>query len=289
MINTSSNHPIFSIVIATYNSSETVEECLKSIFQQEGGLYELLIVDGGSTDGTLDIIEPFSDKIKTLISEPDDGVYDAWNKVLGDLDSDWTLFLGSDDCFENNNSLIDLNRYLKVQDFGDALFIFSPVNVVDNIQNKHFIDSLGNNDLDYFRNTFKQEMLFSHTGCLHKTDLFRKGLRFDKSYKIAGDYEFLLRSISGDISKIAKYDSILVLMGQGGLSTSSKSRVIAYSEGLRARYNNKLYIPSLRLIYRVMISAICWAVEKTMGDAVLLFLSNCYRKIIGKPSRISYK
>ena len=74
---------LLSIIIATYNAGNTLDACLTSITKQKSSEIELLIIDGGSSDKTLDIIHSYGDKIDVLISEPDKGIYDAWNKGRG--------------------------------------------------------------------------------------------------------------------------------------------------------------------------------------------------------------
>ncbi|MEZ5504306.1 MAG: glycosyltransferase [Halioglobus sp.] len=89
--------PKISIIIATYNSEATLERALKSVVSQEFDAKELLVVDGASTDGTLDIIGQYQKNMHWWITEKDTGVYDAWNKALQHANGEWVYFLGSDD------------------------------------------------------------------------------------------------------------------------------------------------------------------------------------------------
>ena len=281
--------PFFSVIVATYNSDKTLDICLQSIIAQKKGLVELLIVDGASTDNTIEIINKYKKHIRVTISEPDSGVYDAWNKLLAEIKGKWTLFLGSDDCFSSNNSLLNLYEKINNEKYNNYDFIFSKVRLVDSIITRSPYEVLGDKDLKYYQSKLKNEMLFSHTGCLHRSTLFNMGLRFDNSYKIAGDYEFVLRAINLDITKVGKYDDILLDMGQGGLSTGSLSRVKTNIEAIKARISNGLLLPSPRLFYRLLLSLLCLFISKFFGETALTKTANLYRFLIGKNKRTSFK
>ena len=88
---------LISIIIATYNASKTLKTCLDSIVPQLCSGTELIIVDGGSKDNTNDIIKSYGDKVSVHISEPDKGIYDAWNKGVALSHGEWVMFIGADD------------------------------------------------------------------------------------------------------------------------------------------------------------------------------------------------
>lgn len=86
-----------SVIIATYNSSKVIKRCLDSLIDQENKAFNIVIVDGNSDDGTLNLIKQYNFQNISIISEPDNGIYDAWNKGLKLVTTDWVFFLGSDD------------------------------------------------------------------------------------------------------------------------------------------------------------------------------------------------
>ena len=96
---TNKKYPLISIIVAVYNGEKTLQRCIDSVFSQTYPHKELIIIDGGSTDGTVDILQTNNDKITYWKSEPDNGIYQAWNKALDHAKSDWICFLGSDDYF----------------------------------------------------------------------------------------------------------------------------------------------------------------------------------------------
>lgn len=107
--------PFFSIVIATFNAEQTLEKTLRSIISQRCKDFELLIIDGRSTDQTLDIVKEFSagDSRIKILSEPDAGVYDALNKGIRLAAGQWLYFLGADDFFYSDDVLEKLQAVMK--------------------------------------------------------------------------------------------------------------------------------------------------------------------------------
>src|SRR5690348_14220883 len=89
--------PRVSLIIAVYNGASTIVKCLNSVAAQTYGSRELIVIDGGSTDGTVDILRCNADQLSYWISEPDTGVYNAWNKGLARARGEWIAFLGADD------------------------------------------------------------------------------------------------------------------------------------------------------------------------------------------------
>lgn len=86
-----------SIIIATWNAAKTLRRCLDSIVSQLTDETELILIDGGSKDETNEIIDSYGDKIAVHVSEPDKGIYDAWNKGVMVAKGDWMMFMGADD------------------------------------------------------------------------------------------------------------------------------------------------------------------------------------------------
>jgi glycosyltransferase involved in cell wall biosynthesis len=115
--------PLISIVTLTYNSEKTLERTIQSVISQQFNNYEYLIIDGNSSDSTLDIIEKYKEYLSYWISEPDNGIYDAMNKSLNYVRGQWILFLGSDDILLE--SLKDISSFLKEDNtiyYGNAFF-----------------------------------------------------------------------------------------------------------------------------------------------------------------------
>ena len=103
-------HPIFSIITATYNSEFTISETMESLLSQDFDNFEILIIDGLSTDNTIKIIKSYNDSRINIYSEADKGIYDALNKGITRSIGDIIGFLHSDDTFTNNNILSDIYK-----------------------------------------------------------------------------------------------------------------------------------------------------------------------------------
>ena len=92
-----------SIIISVLNAGHVLENCIRSILNQNYKNFELIIIDGGSVDGTINVLEQYSDKISYWISETDTGIYNAWNKALVKATGEWICFIGSDDVLLPNS------------------------------------------------------------------------------------------------------------------------------------------------------------------------------------------
>jgi glycosyltransferase involved in cell wall biosynthesis len=207
--------PLISVITATYNAELLLEKTIKSIVNQQYGFVEYIIIDAASTDGTLEIIEKYKNNIQYFKSEPDDGIYDAWNKGIKIANGEWIAFLGAGDEYLPDalqNYVIGINR---AND--DSLeFISSMVEIVNNQGNKLY--HIGTKwewpkYLDY--------MNAAHVGSLHSKKLFNKYGEFNTSYKISGDYELLLRP--GPDLKAGFIPVVTAKMLFGGMSASYKS------------------------------------------------------------------
>lgn len=169
------------------NRKNKIINCIETVHQQEGVNLEHIIIDGASTDGTLDLLKPYEEKgwLK-IYSEPDAGIYDAFNKGILKAHGEYVCFINSDDFFYNNKGLAEAVRILHKS---QADFSYSPVSY----EKGGKIVSNDSKTLD-FRTVFCA-MPCSHQGMLFKRSLYdRIGLHNPK-FIICADYDFILRSI----------------------------------------------------------------------------------------------
>lgn len=184
--------PKISIVTITLNSARYLEQTITSVTNQSYKNIEYIIIDGGSTDSTLDIIERYDSKINHWTSEPDEGIADAMNKGLAIATGDYILFLHSDDYLLNNLVLEHAsNSFLKVYD----LYIFQ---VILDGKNGHKVAN--NRSLGWMTN-FK--MGCCHQGQFCSKKLYDKIGGFNTEFEIDMDYDFLLRAYRTGCSSLA--------------------------------------------------------------------------------------
>lgn len=224
-----------AIIIATYNSAVTLERCLISCDMQGSLDSRVYIVDGGSTDGTLEICKKFR-YVTVLCSEQDNGIYDAWNKALRIVEADWYCFIGSDDYFTSNKSLSLLLNDVDVRTnyiSGNAILFQSD----DPGKNKKIGSS-------YTLQQLKYKMPVIHTGSLHHKSLFSNGC-FDPQYRIAGDYEFLCRNRKKLVPEYINRE--IVYMQDGGVSKTQITKVIVEVYRVQKTYYGANYQNFIKL------------------------------------------
>lgn len=240
-----------SLIIATFNSEKTIDSTLDSIIRQEYSNFELIILDGNSTDSTVELLKLYKDKFEAKgipyiwMSENDSGIYDAWNKGLKLAQGNWVSFIGSDDCLYEW-SLKFMSRLAKRNP--DVDFISARAKIV---LNDKVIRDFGER---WRWNKFKKEMKVLHSGGWHNTNYFRKYGNFNASYKIAGDYEMLLRAKS-DL-KTAFNNNFIIEMDAGG--TSDRNVFKALKEAFKAKTStaNRPYLVALTEMYFIYLKII---------------------------------
>lgn len=164
-----------SIITVTFNCKNTIEATIKSVIAQKYDNYEYIIIDGASTDGTVDIIKKYEDYLACFISEQDNGIYDAMNKGLDAAIGEYVYFLNSDDTLESN-ALRNVAEYLQ---YTDADVVYGEVLYGRN-GNYRLYETLPIECIDWM-------MPICHQSVFMK----KKGRKFDLSYRIAADYNLL--------------------------------------------------------------------------------------------------
>ncbi len=170
-----------TIIVATYNSSATIERCLRSLLKQKSVAYKLVLIDGGSSDNTLEVAKNVAVP-DVCISEKDRGIADAWNKGLAYVEGQYVLFLNSDDELTDgylSNRVEHLKQYANSISYCDTLY-YKDENSYPELKSAQFNES-----------KLKLGFGFIHTSCLFPTSLF-EDFRFDLNIKIAIDIDQLL-------------------------------------------------------------------------------------------------
>jgi len=215
--------PKFTIITVCLNAEATIKNTINSVLNQTIQNFEYIIIDGNSSDNTVKIIESFEEKVRSKISsykwisEPDEGIYDGFNKGIEMATGDWISFIGADDIYVNNAIELYQNNF----PVEEVDFVYSNVEIA----NSNMINDTWNWP------KFKRRMHIAHVGGFHNKKYFQKYGLFDTSYKIAGDYELLLRA--GKNLKTHKVNETTVMMGNEGVSNTQIATV--YRETTRAK------------------------------------------------------
>ncbi len=222
---------LISIIISTYNSADTLDSCLQSILIQKDESIELLILDGLSSDKTIEVAKKYENYIDLINSEPDNGIYDAWNKGIRLSNAPWIMFVGSDDEIRPGS----LERYKTAINSNSDVDYISGKNM---IVNKHGKNLREFGEAFSWKN-FRSVMNMAHVSSLHNRRLYTKYGLYDDSYKICGDYELLLRA--GKDLKTTFIDEILSNMTTGGVSYGS-FEALKESKIAKIRHKTKPHI-----------------------------------------------
>ena len=239
----------FSIVTATYNAEKVLPRLLASIFCQSYPLYEMIVQDGGSTDGTLDIIQRYAGRI-SLRSELDNGVYDAWNKAAKRITGDWAIFLGADDALIGPHVLVRCAHHMK-QVSAETDFVYGAL-----IRGR---DGTGSNVLnralhEVYR-IFSSDMGLPFAATFVRASLLREH-RFDDTYKIAGDFDFAARLLTP--YNIARIPVVVSYMELGGISNQEKTQCALRDERGKVLYRR--IMPKAQDIVAACLQH-CWNTE----------------------------
>jgi glycosyltransferase involved in cell wall biosynthesis len=180
------NNPKITVVTVCYNAAKTLEKTIQSVINQTYNNIEYIIIDGASTDGTLEIIKKYEDRISYWQSEPDEGIYDAMNKGIKAATGEWINFMNSGDSFYSN----DVLEKLVPQVDDDSVIVYGDVNLIfqsDELKIKPY-------RLDFLK---EHGMCFCHQSCFVKTSYHKEHL-FDISFKIVADYNLFYNAYYGD-------------------------------------------------------------------------------------------
>jgi glycosyltransferase involved in cell wall biosynthesis len=164
--------PCVTIITVTCNAIQSLEKTIISVLNQTYTNLEYIIIDGSSTDGTLDIIKKYENRLTKWISEPDNGIYDAMNKGVAMASGEWVNFMNAGDYFNENETIEQVfKNYDGKADviYGDVLLSDGSVKKASNIE------------------AMKLRLPFCHQAAFTKATIFKR-IKFDTNYKIIADY-----------------------------------------------------------------------------------------------------
>lgn len=224
-IKKTTDKPIITIITSTFKAKEALHWTYDSIKNQTYPYIQWIVVDGASTDGTVELLEQYSDVIDVWFSEPDTGIYDAWNKALEYIQGDWVQFLGAGDELYEKDTLEKASVYLKDAYPEYELVYGKLMYISQNLRQDLFVTG---DEWSTYQNQWEinRPKLPEHPSVYHHSTLFKTN-KFEAKFKIVADSHFLMQQLD----KGFMYMPIIVdKMPKGGISSSPKGGVICYEE-----------------------------------------------------------
>jgi glycosyltransferase involved in cell wall biosynthesis len=243
-----SERPTISIITVCFNSEATIRDTLESVISQSYPNIEHVIVDGGSKDGTMDIVAEYRESLGPVVSEPDNGLYDAMNKGIGLASGEFVGILNSDDFYESDEVLevvvasFQSDASLDMV-FGDVVFVVPP-----DLETISRFYSAG-----HFRPCkLRFGWMPPHPATFVKKSVYEKHGNYRLDMKISADYEMFVRWLSKAQLKYRWVNRVIVRMRAGGVSTGGlRSSLILNKEIVRACKDNGLYTNLLFVLSKI--------------------------------------
>lgn len=274
---TERSKPLISIITSTFRAAEHLPRAIESVRAQTFDDFEWIVVDGASTDGTVDILRQNEDVVDYWMSEPDSGIYDAWNKGVSKARGKWIVFLGADDYLWAPDVL---GRVAAALDAAprQCHVVYGLIAMVN--QSGEEMERVGT-EWAKVKRRFRSLMCLPHPAVFHRRDLFQVYGNFDPAFSIAGDYEFLLR-------ELREHDALfvpgLVVTGMtvGGISSSPENSWKMMRETRQASRKNGQFLPGAPWLFAVLRMKLRQTVWNVLGEQRARRLLDIGRRLLRK-------
>jgi glycosyltransferase involved in cell wall biosynthesis len=241
-----------SIITVVFNGASTLRSCIDSVLAQDYDSIEYIVVDGKSTDATVEIVKSYGDSIHKFISEPDKGIYDAMNKGIALANGDVIGILNADDFYAYDTVISDIASVMRS---ANADGVYGDLQYVDSLD----LNKIKRNwkSGQYKAGSFVTGWMPPHPTFFLKKSMYEKFGNFRLDLGSAADYELMLRIIHKFEIKLAYVPKVLVKMRAGGVSNSNISNRVAANKNDRLAWKindlqPKLYTLWLKPIRKVL-------------------------------------
>ncbi|MDP3587807.1 MAG: glycosyltransferase family 2 protein [Sulfuricurvum sp.] len=242
-----------SIITITYNSEKTLDDTIKSVLSQTYNDIEYIIVDGKSKDTTIDIVKSYGDKISKVVTEKDNGIYDAMNKGLRLATGDVVGILNSDDVYFDEHVIEKVMHKFQKENvdsvYGDLYYV-KPENVNEVV--RYWKSS------EFIKGSFAKGWHPPHPSFFVKREAYEKHGFFDLNMKVSADFELMLRFLEKFQISTVYLPKVIVRMRTGGESNSSIGNIIRGNRSILKAFEknqikiNKLLYPFYRFVPKII-------------------------------------
>jgi len=224
--------PVISVITVTYNARQFLEQTMQSVIEQDYANIEYIVIDGASTDRTLEIIHKYESRLAYWVSEPDEGIYDAMNKGVLKATGEWILFMNAGDTFVSTNTVATCVKAFQ----SNCAMVYGGINVV-NTQNQSVV----------YQPPLDLSMYVKRMPCCHQAVFFKTALvkhyQFNTLFKINADLDLILKLYHAGHSYV-KLEIPVINFLSGGIHTQDFPR-----GDLDEIYVTSRYMPTCRFIY----------------------------------------
>ena len=232
-----------TIITVAYNSVDTISGTIESVINQTYQDIEYIIIDGKSNDGTLDIVNNYERKITKVISEEDNGIYDAMNKGISIASGDVIGFLNADDLFFSNQCI----EKIMVNFNGEVDVVYGDLIYVDRDDSSSLIRYWKSGNFE--KSNYKDGWMTPHPSTYIKKRVYDEYGIYDTRFRIAADYELMLRFLYKNNLKVKYVPEVIVKMRTGGVSNRSfRNIIVSNDEVVKSWRVNGLKVPLLIIL-----------------------------------------
>lgn len=247
--------PLISVIVTTFNSAKTVGDTLESLLGQvDCKNFECIIIDGQSSDDTLLIINSYISRFKErgiwvkFLSEPDKGIYDAWNKGLKLASGHYISFLNSDDWYD----IRVIERVVSIIGINPDVRVVAGILEMTSLEGKTLVTR--NHKYVNFRSAYEMPLLFPAL-FVHKS-LYEKSNGLDDSFRLSGDYNFVMTTYPLWKKSILFDNTVKIYMRRGGITSSVKHIRLGLIEDFKILLKYRPYSALIAILRKALIKFI---------------------------------